>query len=159
MLFKRYLNKNNPIAYGRGKYLEAINMRKKRLFALGLLAVLVFALAGCGGSATGSTWSGSNSGRNEVREVDKWEVTARSINGYGHRDIEFSAENLATLHANITYTGGSVTMTLSQGSVENVINIPTDFDENIDMSDFGAGRIRVRLDFDNASDVNVNINW
>ena len=134
-------------------------MSKKRLFALGLLAVLVFALAACGGSSTASTWSGSNSGRSEVREVDSWEVTARSINGYGYRDIEFSAENLAALHASISYSNGSVTMTLSQGSVENVINISTDFNENIDMSDFSAGRIRVRLDFDNTSDVSIDIGW
>ena len=135
-------------------------MSRRKWSFIGLFAILIFLLAGCGGTDTvvvTTGWSSLN--ERTVREVDSWSYTASRINGNARRDIDFSAEELANLHVSSSNSEGNIQLTLSQGDIEETFDISDSFFGSIDTSAFESGQIRVALRFDGARDIDLLINW
>lgn len=103
--------------------------------------------------------SGAVAGGLSYVENDIWKTTASKINGYCRVDKTFDSDNLATFHVNGTNNGGKVFLIMSQGDIERTIEITGEYDKKIDMSEFTPGRVRLRLDFENAEDIHILISW
>jgi hypothetical protein len=131
----------------------------KKLISLGMITMLVFSLVACGygGTAYTSSWSTRNLTHNSRHE--SWMITADSVNGHAMRRIDLSIEELFALHVNSSNSDGSISATLTQGDTVEVFDISGEFSDNLDTSNFEAGKIRLRLDFDNAIDVDLFVNW
>ncbi|MCL2677437.1 MAG: hypothetical protein FWE85_00100 [Clostridiales bacterium] len=130
---------------------------KKRFVALGMLLVFAVALASCVGM--GMSFSGSSSGMKKNLKAYVWEISATSLNGTATRTVNLNAEELANFLVNNTNSEGKVSLTIIQGDVDRTVGLSEEFDEKIDMSDFEPGRVKLRLKFENAKDVDISITW
>jgi ABC-type glycerol-3-phosphate transport system substrate-binding protein len=129
-------------------------MLKKSLLITLVLVVLASVLVGCSG---GTSYSLSGSG---VRTLtpSSWKMTG-SWNGHISRNYEVTADNMKTIHVESTNSDGTMILVFTQGDKELDINISDEYSGNIDLSDFEIGTVKVRLNIDNAKDINLNITW
>jgi len=130
-------------------------MKKRHIALVGILALLVIVLAGC--SVTTTSWSGT--GLSKSLGSTGWTVSARTVNGHIAGKVSFAADNLAALHVDSANSGGTVTLTLTQGDVKSTVDISGEYNENVDMSDFAPGSIQLRLDFERAEAVKTVVRW
>ncbi|MCL2351860.1 MAG: hypothetical protein FWC55_04930 [Firmicutes bacterium] len=130
---------------------------RKRLITLGLLAALTAALVSCGEETMSNAWSATNAAWD--LQSDSWTITADSVNGHATRNVTLSSDSLVAMHAKTANSSGRISLVATQGSTERTFDINGDFDENIDMSDFSQGKVSLRLEFEDAKDVDVFLNW
>jgi len=115
-------------------------------------------------TARGRTFSigvHTNSSNNGIYNVSSntWRASPYRANGNSRIYYTFTAANLEAMTVRSTNAEGSVSLTFTQGDVEKTLDITREFYENIDMRGFEPGRIRLRLVFENARNVNTLINW
>lgn len=103
--------------------------------------------------------SGKISGGLSYVKDDTWSTSASKINGYCKVDKTFNSDNLAAFCVSSTNSDGKVFLKLIQGDVEKTIEITGEFNDKIDMSEFKSGRIRLRLEFEEAEDIDISISW
>ncbi len=132
-------------------------MKKRIALFAGMVALLIVILTGCGGMAVSSSWS--YSGLKHTVEENSWEISASRVNGNASRNIEFSADNLAALHAENTNGAGNISILLTQGDTKKTVDVSGDFNDDIDMSDFEPGKVRLRLEFKNTEGVSISVTW
>jgi len=110
---------------------------------------------------TGFTFGVQAGGRGGISNVSNntWRASPTRANGNSRVDYTFTDANLEAMTVRSTNTEGRISLVFSQGDVERTFDITDDFHENVDMSDFEQGRIRLRLVFDNAGNVNTLISW
>lgn len=134
---------------------------KKRFIVIGVVVMLVIAAI----VAVALIWEGvvvkSGFSSNAISYVknDTWITSASSVNGHYKVNKTFDYGNLAAFNANSTNSGGKVFLKLIQGKVEKSIDITGEFNDKIDMSEFEPGRIWLRLEFENAKDLNISVSW
>jgi len=109
----------------------------------------------------GFTFGVQAGGRNGISNVSNntWRATPYRANGSSRVDYTFTAANLEAMTVRSTNSEGRISLSFLQGDVERVFDITGGFYENIDISDFQPGRIRLRLGFENARDVDTFISW
>jgi len=138
-------------------------MSKKKLFALCGVVVYLFVLAGCTGDRLHTNFSGSNNNQQSNLTASGWNYSASSVNGnVTARNITFTSDNLSSFHVESSLGSGNATLILIQGDNEREIDISNGFSDYIDTSGFEAGErdsIRIRIRFENASNVNINMKW
>ena len=117
--------------------------------------VLVVAFTREGVAVNSGTFTGSP---NNVAN-DSWNISVARANGSSRIDYTFTAANLSAMHVTSTNSSGSITLTATQGDIERTFDITGAFNDNIDMSGFEPGRVRLRLQFSNAENVEILINW
>ena len=133
---------------------EETYVSTKRLIAFGVLLSIIIVLTACGDY---NSWSGTMmSSRGTGND---WSISARTVRGHTVRTVSFTAEELAALRIDSENEDGKISFTMTQGEIEIVTDISGEFNDNIDTSGFEPGRIRLRLDFEAASGVNVTVNW
>lgn len=132
-------------------------MKKRSIALLGILTIFVVMLAGCGGRAISFSWFAV--GESHSSGVSSLAISAQSVNGHASRNVTFTPDNLAALHAKNTNSSGKVLLVLKQGDTEKVFDISKDFDGKIDTSAFKEGEINLRLNFENAENMNVYLSW
>lgn len=93
----------------------------------------------------------------QVRD-NEWTFTAQTANGWERRSPNLDAAQLANFHV-LSDSGEGVILRLEQNGIVELIDISGYFDEQINMSAFSPGRIRVTLEFDRARDVDVRVSW
>jgi hypothetical protein len=147
-----------------GKYKKAIIaaaicfVLSTGLFAAGLVTFVTAELEGFS-TGFGSVSSGvSTVSRSQVRN-NVWTYTARSKNGWERRSPNLTAEQLANFHVLSDSGEGVLLLRLEQGDVSETIDISGFFDQQINMSAFEAGRVRITIEFSRARDVDITINW
>ena len=108
-----------------------------------------------GGSSitSGSFTFSQNFLRNNV-----WTFSARTANGTARRTPNLTAGQLAAFHV-LSDSGEGLVLRIEQGDRREIIDISGYFDNQIDMSKFEPGRVRIILEFDRARDVDVRISW
>jgi len=104
-----------------------------------------------------NSWSGTM--MSSSHSDSGWAITARTVNGRSTRTVDFDPGNLSALRIESINEGGSVYFTMTQGNVERVTDISGGFRDRIDTSGFDTGRIRLRLNFERASEVIVVVSW
>lgn len=138
---------------------------KKRVVIIGVAAMLVIAVIVAVVLAVIFTRegvvvkSGSSSVAISYVKNDTWTTTASSVNGNYRVDKTFDSGNLASFHASSTNSIGKIVLKLIQGDVEKSIDITGEFNDKIDMSEFEPGRIRLRLEFEHATDLSISVSW
>ncbi|MCL2052550.1 MAG: hypothetical protein FWG91_12600 [Lachnospiraceae bacterium] len=90
---------------------------------------------------------------------DTWRLTAVRASGNSRINYSFTEANLAAMNVNSTNSGGNITLTFIQGDTERSYDISGAFTDRINMSDFKPGKIRLRLDFADADNLDIEINW
>lgn len=90
---------------------------------------------------------------------DTWLTSASKINGYCRVDKKFDSTNLANFRVNSSNNDGKIFLVLKQEGIEKRIEITGKFNSKIDMRDFKAGRIKLRLEFEQAKDLKIAVNW
>ena len=110
---------------------------------------------------TGFTFGVQAGGRGGISNVSNntWRASPSRANGNSRVDYTFTAANLEAMTVRSTNSEGSMSITFIQGNIERTFDITGEFHENIDMSDFEPGRIRLRLEFENARDVDTVVSW
>ena len=88
-----------------------------------------------------------------------WRATPGRANGNSRVDYTFTAANLDAMTVSSTNAEGNILLTFAQGDLEKTFDITGEFHENVDMSVFEPGRIRLRLVFENARNIDTVINW
>ena len=140
-------------------------MNKKRFFALGILIVLVIALNACTFDFTRSpsgdiATSWTTSGLTHNHEANRWHISANRVNGYTRRDINFTAESLSALQIATSNNGGNISLAITQGETNKLVELAGEVNETLDISnDFEPGNIRLRLEFEDAENVVITLNW
>ena len=130
----------------------------KKFIAFFGIALMLLIFASCGGASTVANWSGSN--MDSDLQDNSWTVTADRVNGnITRQDVDFSAENLDMLHVSSMNTDGEVILTLIQGDIEIPVDLTGGTEGFLISGDLQPGNIRLRLDFDNATDVRVTVRW
>jgi len=135
---------------------------KIKFIIIGVVAMLVIAAIVLGIVFTREgvvVKSGAISGGLSYVKNDTWSTTASKFNGHCRVDKTLNSDNLATFRVNSTNSDGKVFLKLTQGDVEKTIEITGEFNDKIDMGEFKPGRIRLRLEFEHAEDVNISISW
>ena len=132
---------------------------QKKLFLFGMLVMLLVVLVGCSSNAV--TFSGSYSGQESSKRTETgWTYSLKgSANRTGITNVNFSADNLDVFHAKSTSGGGQVSLIISQGDTELTVNLTGEFNEDVDMSGFEPGRIKLQLVLKDAVDVDVILTW
>ncbi|MCL2404926.1 MAG: hypothetical protein FWC92_05185 [Defluviitaleaceae bacterium] len=131
----------------------------KKLIMLGVALLLVISLVGCGNGDTGFSSSWSVRGLSHDRQLGSWAIAARSIDGMAERMLDLSAEELSAIQVDISDNRGAITLVLIQGDITEVFELSRGFNGTLDTSNFEAGQILMRLNFVNAEDVDLSINW
>ena len=110
-----------------------------------------------GGSVPMSSGSFSMT-RDRLRD-DSWEFSARSANGHVRRTPTLTAAQLNNLYVT-SYSGDGVTLRFEQGNIIESINLSGNvINQHINMSSFSPGRVRMKLEFNHARDIDVVISW
>jgi len=133
------------------------------LMAIFLIGGVLF-LTACVGGRIHTNFTGSNNNVSSNLTADGWSYSADSVNGnITARNLTFTSDNLASLHVeSSSLSSGDATLILIQGSNEREVDISDGFSGYIDTSGFEPGErdsIRIRLRFNNARGVNINISW
>ena len=89
----------------------------------------------------------------------EWVMTGRSANGSRSHSPTLSATQLGNLAVSSTNSEGAIMLVLTQGSIREVVDITGDFFGTINTSSFQPGRINMRVQFYQARDINITINW
>jgi hypothetical protein len=115
-------------------------------------------------TASGRTFSlgvHTGSSNNGIYNVSNntWRASPYRANGNSRINYAFTAANLEAMTVRSTNSEGSVSLVFTQGDIEKTLDITGEFYENIDMSGFESGRIRLRLVFENARNVDALISW
>jgi len=131
---------------------------KKFIAFLSIFVVLSTALAGCGGNFTTATWSTSGTVVNNA-EDESWELAIGRVNGHIRRDVTLSQDQLYMLHVRSNHSGGEITLTLTQGNTEIIAQIEDGHRGFLASTGLSPGTMRMRLDFDSATDVGIDISW
>jgi hypothetical protein len=110
---------------------------------------------------TGFTFGITPGERGGISNVSNntWRASPSSANGSSRIDYTFTTANLEAMTVRSTNSEGKISLSFTQGDTERIFDITGEFHENIDMSGFEPGRIRLRLVFDNARDVNTVVSW
>ncbi|MDR2569575.1 MAG: hypothetical protein LBD23_04660 [Oscillospiraceae bacterium] len=110
---------------------------------------------------TGFTFGVQAGGRGGISNVsnNSWRASPGRANGNSRVDYTFTAANLEAMTVRSTNAEGKISLTFTQGDIERTFDITNEFNENIDMSSFEPGRIWLRLEFDNATNVDTVISW
>jgi len=139
-------------------------IKNKKIFILigvVLIATIIFYVAIFSFSDTATyytSWTAILSSTNA--KADSWTISAKIANGNAiRRNINLNSDNFNSMHIENTNSDGNVSLIITQGNIEKIINIDREFSESIDMSDFKPGRVKLHLNFENAKDVKTNINW
>jgi len=135
---------------------------KMKFIIIGVVAILVIAAIVVAIAFTREgvvVKSGAISGGLSYVKNDTWSTTASKFNGHCRVDKTFDSDNLAAFYVNSTNSSGKVFLIIIQGDVEKTIEITGEFNDKIDMSEFEPGRIRLRLEFEHAEDLNVSVSW
>ncbi len=122
-----------------------------------LVTVLAVVLSGCGAATMSASWAGTAFSHQEPD--DGWTVSAGTLKGSATRNVTFSADNLAALQVTNVNSGGTVSFTITQGDTEKAFDINGNFSGAIDMGGFAPGDISLRLDFEEAEGVELNMKW
>ena len=131
----------------------------KRIIAFfSILAISVAALSGCGATTTIASWTTSGTVTNQSQD-EGWFIAVARANGHIRRDATFTQGNLDHLFIRSNHTDGEIRLTLIQGDTEIEIELTPGLDVFPVVSGLQPGTIRLRLDFDNATDVEVLITW
>ncbi|MCL1883553.1 MAG: PLDc N-terminal domain-containing protein [Defluviitaleaceae bacterium] len=128
------------------------------ILSTGLFTVGVVNFVTDGSTGIATVRSGSFSFSNSRLRDNVWTFTARSANGHERRSPNLSAQQLANFHVR-SDSGENLYLHLEQDNIRETIDISGSFDENIDMSAFQPGRVRITLDFNRTQGVDVEINW
>ena len=130
---------------------------KRLIVFLSILVVLFITLTGCGGGTVAS-WTTSGTLVNNFDD-DGWELSVGRANGHIRRDVTLSQEQLDMLHVRSRHSGGEITLTLTQGDTEITSLLGEQELEFIVTTGLEPGTVRIQLDFDSATDVDVEISW
>jgi hypothetical protein len=129
----------------------------KRLLCAAVLLFTAFFVAGCTGEEITVSWTATELSHEHTR--GSWAVTADTIDGYAYRDVTFGTGNLVSFYAESGNRRGRVTLTLAQDGVEKVLTLDREYAGRVDMDGFKPGRVHMRLDFENATDLALSLNW
>ncbi|MDR2599420.1 MAG: hypothetical protein LBC73_04000 [Oscillospiraceae bacterium] len=112
-------------------------------------------------SGTGFTFGVQAGARGGISNVSNntWRANPSRANGNSRVDYTFTAANLEAMTVRSTNSEGRISITFIQDDIEITFDITGEFHENIDMSGFEPGRIRLRLEFENAENVDTLISW
>ena len=131
----------------------------KRIIAFfSILAISAAALSGCGANTTIASWTTSGTVTNQSQD-EGWFIAVARANGHIRRDATFTQDNIYHFFIRSSNTGGEVRLTLTQGDTEVEFDLTGETDVFPILSGFQPGNIRLRLDFDSATDVEVLITW
>jgi len=125
---------------------------------ISILTVLVMGLVACGGNSTVASWTTSGTLVNDSLD-ESWTLSIGQANGNIRRDARFNQQNLDFFFVRASIGSGNATLTITQGSNETIIDLSDGMDGFISTAGLGPGNIRLRLDFDNATDVEIEISW
>jgi hypothetical protein len=127
----------------------------KRIFAAFTLLILIASvLTGCSGEGMRTSWSHSN--LSAIVEDGGWAISAGRVNGHATRDVDIDSESMYVFG---TFSSGGVRVTISQGNKSEVITLTDNFAEYINMGEFSPGRVRLRIDFNEAHATHVILAW
>lgn len=115
------------------------------------------ATPGGAGFVFGVSAGGSNGIFNVYNNT--WRVMPYRANGNSRIDYTFTAANLEAMAVRSTNTEGKISLTFTQEDVEITFDITGEFYENINLSDFQPGSVRLRLHYENARNVDTLISW
>ena len=90
---------------------------------------------------------------------DTWRVRSSRANGYSRVYYIFDETDLATMHVNSRNATGSIHLTFTQGDLERTVDISNEYYGYIDLSGFEPGEVRLRLEFEDAVQINITISW
>lgn len=133
-----------------------------KFIIVGLLIILVIAIIVLAITFTREgavIKSGAISNGMSYVKNNMWSTHASKINGYCRVDKKFTSTDLANFRVNSSNIGGEIFLILIQGDIEKKIEISKEFNKKIEMNAFEAGRIRLRLEFEQAKDLKVFITW
>ena len=132
----------------------------KRLFTFFVIFVVsLTALAACGGeTTTTASWTTSGTLTN-IRNDDSWQLSVDRANGHIRRDVTMTQEQLDMLHVWSWNSEGQSRLTLIQGSTEIEIDLTGGAQGFLITSGLEPGSVRMRLDFEGATDIDVEIRW
>jgi len=134
-------------------------------------AVLVFIFSRQGVAVNSGTFSSSSLGFSVGIQVgagargisnvsnNTWTASLNSGNGTSRVDYTFTAACLDAFSVRSENAEGEIRLVLIQGDAERTFDITGNFNQNIDLSDFEPGRIRLRLEFESARDVDTLVSW
>jgi len=88
-----------------------------------------------------------------------WTISAKTINGHVSQTIDFSSDDLAALHVKNTNSDGKVSLVLTEGIATKTFDVTGTYDGSIDTSAFTPGKITIRLNLENAKNIDVSVNW
>lgn len=88
-----------------------------------------------------------------------WTTRASRIDGHCRLDKTLDGSQLAALRVSGTHSSGRVLLTMTQGHVEQAVELTGGFDDRLDMSAFQPGRVRMRVDYHDAAGVIVAVSW
>ncbi|MCL2586699.1 MAG: hypothetical protein FWE31_00480 [Firmicutes bacterium] len=125
-------------------------------FAL-VLTVPVLILTGC----YTTSFSGSSSNLNHNESNGVWTITAASVNGRLTRTFNITQAGLDMFMVSSFNTQGEVELVITQGDTRKALDITSGFlvPQRVDLDEFEAGRISVRLNFTSARAVATVVSW
>ena len=131
----------------------------KRIIAFfSILTFFAAVLSGCGANTTIASWTTSGTVTNQS-EDERWFLAVGRANGHIRRDANFTQDNLDFFFIRSSNTEGEVRLTLIQDDTEIEFVLYPGLNDFINVGGLQPGNIRLRLDFDNATDVEVMITW
>jgi len=132
----------------------------KRITLLATMLTVTFVLVACvayGSTTTTSSWT--NRSLTSDSQLTSWSITASSVNGRSERRLELTAEELANIHVVSSHDAGVVNVVLIQDGEDHVFSMAGGFDGTLDTAELQPGRLRMRLVFANAQNVDIRVAW
>lgn len=132
------------------------------IIAVATMAVVGITLAVVFTSERTTVNSGTFSNFHSSARDDHWLVVARSANGRARIDRTLTAEELSNLRVEGAADGGialRVEQRDSAGAFAMTVDLTGQVSGDIDLQAFDPGRIRLVLEFNHATDVNVTVRW
>ena len=131
-----------------------------KILAVILISILlVVGLVGCeyGGTAISTSWT--ISGQSVNSELDSLRIVASEVDGNATRRLYLTYAELDSIHIISSNTVGDVLFRLTQDNIEHVYDISGYFSGTLSTDAFQAGRIRLRVDFGGAENVDFFVSW
>jgi hypothetical protein len=88
-----------------------------------------------------------------------WSYSAPRRDGSQSRVVTLTAEQLEAFRVDSSTESGTVTLTITQGTNERVVNLLGGFNDYVDLSGFSPGEIQLHLNFNSTREFNVEISW